>query len=312
MSAIQDPAIYGRVAVVMGGDGAERDVSLDGGRDVLAALQGQGVDAQAVDGAPALLRRIESGDFDRVFIMLHGRGGEDGTLQGALELLGLPYTGSGVLGSALAMDKVRTKRIWQTVGIPTAEYREVDADDTAESLAADIGLPLVVKPVHEGSTVGITRAGTLAELRDGLAEARRHDRAVMAERLIVGGEYTVGILDGTALPIINIVPASGFYDYHAKYLADSTEYRIPSGLDTAIETELKRLALNAFEAVGASGWGRVDLMLDADGNPRFLEVNTVPGMTSHSLLPKAAAAVGIDFAALVLRVLSTSLGEDRA
>jgi D-alanine-D-alanine ligase len=309
MSKSRDPADFGRVAVVMGGDGAEREVSLSGGRDVLAALQGQGIDAQAVDGAPALLRRIESGDFDRVFIMLHGRGGEDGSLQGALDLLGLPYTGSGVLGSALAMDKVRTKRVWQAVGVPTAEFRDVAAGDSAEALASDIGLPLVVKPVHEGSTVGITRAQNLEELRAGLAEARRHDRAVMVERLIIGGEYTVGVLDGEALPIIHIVPASGFYDYHAKYVADSTEYRIPSGLDPAIEAELKRIALNAFAAVGASGWGRVDLMIDRDGNPRFLEVNTVPGMTSHSLVPKAAAAVGLDFPALVRRVLETSMRE---
>jgi D-alanine-D-alanine ligase len=309
MSKSRDPAEFGRVAVVMGGDGAEREVSLSGGRDVLAALQGQGIDAQAVDGAPALLRRIESGDFDRVFIMLHGRGGEDGSLQGALDLLGLPYTGSGVLGSALAMDKVRTKRVWQAVGVPTAEFRDVAAGDSAEALASDIGLPLVVKPVHEGSTVGITRAQNLEELRAGLAEARRHDRAVMVERLIIGGEYTVGVLDGEALPIIHIVPASGFYDYHAKYVADSTEYRIPSGLDPAIEAELKRIALNAFAAVGASGWGRVDLMIDRDGNPRFLEVNTVPGMTSHSLVPKAAAAVGLDFPALVRRVLETSMRE---
>ncbi len=310
MNDAQDAAMFGRVAVVMGGNGAEREVSLDGGRDVLAALQGQGIDAQAVDGAPALLRRIENGAFDRVFIMLHGRGGEDGTLQGALDLLGLPYTGAGVLGSALAMDKVRTKQVWQAVGIPTAEFRSVRDDDSAESLAADIGLPLVVKPVHEGSTVGITRALTLDELRAGLEEARRHDREVMVERLIVGGEYTVGILDGEALPIIHIVPASGFYDYHAKYVADTTEYRVPSGLDAAIETELQRLALLAFDAVGVSGWGRVDLMIDEDGNPRFLEVNTVPGMTSHSLVPKAAAAAGIDFPELVRRVLATSLRED--
>jgi D-alanine-D-alanine ligase len=245
-----------------------------------------------------------------VFIMLHGRGGEDGTLQGALDLLGLPYTGSGVLGSALAMDKVRTKQLWQAVGVPTAEFRDVRRADSAESLAADIGLPLVVKPVHEGSTVGITRAHTLDELRAGLAEARRHDRAVMAERLISGGEYTVGILAGEPMPIIHIVPASGFYDYHAKYVADTTEYRIPSGLDAAIETELKRLALKAFDAVGAEGWGRVDLMMDSEGNPRFLEVNTVPGMTDHSLVPKAAAAMGVDFRNLVRRILATSLRED--
>jgi D-alanine-D-alanine ligase len=309
MSAARDPARFGRVAVVMGGTSAEREVSLDGGRDVLAALQASGVDAQAVDGAPALLRRIESGHFDRVFIMLHGRGGEDGSLQGALDLLGVPYTGSGVLGSALAMDKVRTKQLWQAVGVPTAEFRSVSEDTSAEALAADIGLPLVVKPVHEGSTVGISRARTLEELRAGLAEARRHDRAVMVERLISGGEYTVGILGREALPIIRVVPPGGFYDYHAKYHSDQTEYRIPSGLEPAVEAELRRLALLAFDAVGAHGWGRVDFMMDAEGNPRFLEVNTVPGMTSHSLVPKAAAAIGIDFAALVLRILETSLGE---
>lgn len=308
-----DPRIYGRVAVAMGGSGSEREVSRAGGSAVLAALRGMGVDAHAVEGASAVLRSALAGAFDRVFIMLHGRDGEDGRLQGALELIGLPYTGSGPLASALALDKLRAKRIWRDLGIPTADFQPVDAAEDAAAIAERFGLPCVVKPVHEGSTVGIGIARDVEGLRHALAEARRHDREVFVERLLRGGEYTVAILGRDALPVIRIVPASGFYDYHAKYRAEDTRYLIPSGLSPGEERRLASVALAAFEALGCRGWGRVDLMLDERREPFVLEVNTVPGMTDHSLVPKAAAAVGIPFSELVMRILDTSLepGEGR-
>lgn len=308
-----DPRVYGRVAVAMGGVGSEREVSLAGGAAVLAALRGLGIDAQAVEGAPAVMQGALAGAFDRVFIMLHGRDGEDGRLQGALELAGIAYTGSGPLASALALDKLRSKRIWRDLGIPTADFRPVaDAEDAA-AVAAEFGLPCVVKPVHEGSTVGIGIARDREELRHALANARRHDSEIFVERLLTGGEYTVGILGRMPLPAIRIVPASGFYDYHAKYHADDTRYLVPSGLPPAEERRLSAVALAAFDALGCRGWGRVDLMLDQRGEPFVLEVNTVPGMTDHSLVPKAAAALGIPFSELVTRILDTSrIGEEKA
>lgn len=300
-------ARYGRVGLVFGGTSSEREVSLQSGRNVLEALTRAGVSVEAFDGIPALLAAVDAGRVDRVFNILHGGHGEDGTLQGALDARGIPYTGSGVLGSALAMDKVRSKWIWQRLEIPTADFAVVEADTSAGELAELLALPLVVKPAAEGSTVGITLARDLPSLEAGLAMARKHPGAVLAERLIDGPEFTVGILGDRALPVIRIVPAGGFYDYQAKYVSDDTQYLIPCGLDADDEQWLQQMALEAFEAVGCRGWGRVDLMIDADGQPYVLEVNTAPGMTSHSLVPKAAAAVGLDSSALCLAILDASL-----
>lgn len=297
---------YGRVAVVMGGDSSERQVSLWSGEAVLAALQRQGVDATGVDGIPALLQALVRGEFDRVFVILHGPGGEDGVIQGALEALKVPYTGSGVLGSAIGMDKLRSKRIWSALGIPSAEFISVPSGWDAQRLLAEFGLPLVLKPSAEGSTFGVSLCRDLAQVERGLAEARRFPGEVLCERLIEGEEYTIALLGDRALPIIHVVPPDKFYDFEAKYLSDATQYLIPSGLDAVRESAYQALALRAFNALAASGWGRVDLIVDAQGQPWLLEINTNPGMTSHSLVPKAAAAVGIDFDTLCLAILDTS------
>ncbi len=306
---ITDPRAFGRVAVVMGGNSAERDVSLRSGAGVLNALRAKGIDAHPVDGIPALLDALRAGHYARVFNILHGRGGEDGVLQGALEALGVPYTGSGVLGSALGMDKIRTKQVWQTLGLPTAKYAVIDAlhPRSAQSIVDELGLPLIVKPSHEGSTVGIARAFTLAELEAGIDAARKHDGDILVEQFIEGDELTVSILDRQVLPSIRIVPAKGFYDYAAKYVTSDTQYICP-GADGESEAEMRRLALIAFDAVGCSGWGRIDYMRDRSGRPFLLEVNTAPGMTERSLVPKAAAQVGIDYPTLCWRILETSFG----
>ena len=307
---ITDPKAFGRVAVVMGGDSAEREVSLKSGTGVLGALRSRGIDAHGIDGIPALLDALRAGHFARVFNILHGRGGEDGVLQGALEALRVPYTGSGVLGSALGMDKIRTKQVWETLGLPTARYRVVDPLHTADvdAIIAAIGMPLIVKPSHEGSTVGISRAWQRDELISGIEAARCYDGEVLIEQLIEGDEFTVGILGRQALPSIRIVPAKGFYDYRAKYLADDTQYICP-GLEGAAETEMQKLALAAFDAVGCSGWGRVDFMRARDGRNVLLEVNTAPGMTDHSLVPKAAAMIGIDYPELCWRILEMTVAQ---
>lgn len=308
---LTDPRAFGAVAVVMGGTSAEREVSLNSGANVLEALRARGVDAHGVDGVPALLEGLRAGRYARVFNILHGRGGEDGTLQGALESLGVPYTGSGVLGSALSMDKVRTKQVWLALGLPTPRYASYRPGDDVREAIADLGLPVVVKPSHEGSSVGITRVRSPADLSAAIALAARYDGELVIEQLIEGGEYTVGILDGEALPSIRIVPPGEYYDYHAKYVSDDTQYLCP-GLEGEAEAQMRGLALRAFEATGASGWGRVDVMRDRQGDNWLLEVNTTPGMTSHSLVPKAARAVGIDFPGLCWRILETSLrGEGR-
>lgn len=302
---IADPKQFGRVAVVMGGSSAEREVSLDSGRNVLAALRARGVDAHGIDGIPALLDALRAGHFARVFNILHGRGGEDGVLQGALVSLGVPCTGSGVLGSALSMDKIRTKQVWSALGLPTPGYvRHRPGDDLGAAVVA-LGMPVVVKPSHEGSSVGITRVREAKDLNDAIALAARYDGELVIEQMILGEEYTVGVLQGEALPSIRIVPAGEFYDYHAKYVADDTQYVCP-GLDDAGEQAIRKLALAAFESAGCSGWGRVDVMRDKSGKFWLLEVNTAPGMTSHSLVPKAARAVGIDFEELCWRILETS------
>ncbi len=319
---ITDPRAFGRVAVVMGGRSAEREVSLDSGRNVLAALKARGVDAHAIDGIPALLDAVRAGHFARVFNILHGGGGENGELQGALQALGIPYTGSGVLGSALSMDKERAKRIWKSLGLPTPVFGVMAASDTSarsqarefaarmfKRINAEIGLPLIVKPVHEGSSVGITRVFSEADFPKAVELAARYDRDLLVEQLIEGDELTVAILGREVLPSIHIVPKGAYYDYNAKYIASDTQYLCP-GLQGDAEDELRALALRAFDALGCSGWGRVDVMRDRAGKNWLLEVNTAPGMTSHSLVPKAAAAVGIGYEELCWRVLETSFDSE--
>ncbi len=307
---MSDPQKYGRVAVVMGGTSRERQVSLWSGAAVLGALQAKGVNAFAVDGIPALLGQIQHRLVDRVFIILHGPGGEDGTLQGALDALNVPYTGSGVLGSALGMDKMRSKRIWQSLQLPTAEFHVVQASDSAESLVQSFGLPMVIKSNCEGSTFGITMARNIDEVAAGLATSRAIGGEIFAERLIEGDECTCAVLavDGklVAMPIIRIVPKDTFYDFDAKYLSDDTQYLIPSGLPTALEAQMQAHAIAAFVGIAASGWARIDFMVDAKHQAWLLEANTAPGMTSHSLVPKAAQHVGIDFETLCLHVLDSS------
>ncbi len=299
---------YGRVAVLLGGNSAERAVSLKSGAAVLEALQAAGIDARAVDPAAGdLCERLVAGRFARAFIALHGRGGEDGVIQGLLESIGLPYTGSGVLGSALAMDKLRSKQVWQAAGIPTPGWRILrDADDVAQQRAA-LPYPLIIKPAHEGSSIGISKVSGPEQLLAAWETAAACDGCVLAEQWISGGEYTAGVLDETALPLIKLETPHAFYDYAAKYQSDTTRYLLPCGLDSAREQQLQRLALEAFRVLGAHGWGRVDFMLDEHGQPWFIELNTVPGLTDHSLVPMAAGAAGIGFGALVLHILDSSL-----
>jgi D-alanine-D-alanine ligase len=294
----------------MGGDSSEREISLKSGAAVLEALQRRGVDAHGLDAGADVLKQLEEGDFNRAFIVLHGRGGEDGVIQGALERIGMPYTGSGVLGSALGMDKYRTKAIWRGLGLPTPE--SVLIEDAAGLEAAEaIGFPLMIKPSREGSSIGMAKVENADQLEQAWENARGFDASVLAERWIVGREYTASVLQGQALPLIRLETPNTFYDYEAKYLSDSTSYHCPCGLPEAQESELQRLCLRAFEAVGAEGWGRVDLMLDEAQRPWLIEVNTVPGMTDHSLVPMSARAAGIEFDELVLRILAASMQEER-
>jgi D-alanine-D-alanine ligase len=297
-------ATFGKVAVLSGGRSAEREVSLKSGASVLAALQRSGVDAHTFDPATRNLQALTDEGYDRVFIALHGRFGEDGTVQGALELLGLPYTGSGVLASALGMDKWRSKLIWQAGGLPVPDFMMLDEQHTAELVIQQLGLPLFVKPANEGSSVGISKVTSASGLHEAYLAALKYDKLVIAERFIGGGEYTVAILDGCALPVIKIEPANEFYDFDAKYLRDDTRYLCPSGLRVAAEHEMQQLALKAFTLIGGQGWGRVDFLMDTNGEPYVLEANTSPGMTDHSLVPMAAGFAGIGFDELVLRVLA--------
>lgn len=299
------PADFGKVAVLMGGTSAEREVSLKSGSAVLAALLRRGVNAFGLDAQDpaATLLRLKSEKFDRVFIALHGRGGEDGTLQGALELLGIPYTGSGVLGSALGMDKLRTKRMWQNLGLPTPPFAVLHDESEATRAVAELGLPLMVKPVHEGSSIGISKVKRAEDMITAYRDAAKHDAEVIAEKFITGKEHTAAILDRQTLPLIRLETPREFYDYQAKYIADDTQYHCPCGLAPDQETEFQQMALRAFDAIGASGWGRVDFFVDGAGNPWLIEVNTVPGMTDHSLVPMAARAAGIEFDELVWRIL---------
>ena len=292
---------FGKVAVLFGGKSGEREVSLKSGSAVLAALQRQGVNAEAFDPATRPLHDLEK--FDRAMISLHGRFGEDGAMQGALELLGIPYTGSGVMASAIGMDKWRTKMIWSAAGISTPAFELVNADSDFAAVEQRLGLPLFVKPANEGSSIGITKVKQVGDLKAAYELAAKSDPLVIAEQFVGGGEYTVGILGDQALPIVRIVPKNEFYDFEAKYLRDDTEYLCPCGLSADKEAQIQREALQAFNTIGCRGWGRVDFLMDADGNHYFLEINTSPGMTDHSLVPMAAKAAGISFDALVVRIL---------
>lgn len=293
-------AAFGKVAVVFGGTSAEREISLISGKAVLESLLRSGVDARAFDTADQELGALRG--FDRAFIVLHGRGGEDGTLQGALELMGVPYTGSGVMASALAMDKWRTKLVWQAAGIPITDYVLLDDKSDFDAVVRRLGLPLFVKPANEGSSIGITKVKRADELRAAYEAAVRYDRLVIAERFIDGAEIQFPVLDGQVLPSIRIEPATEFYDYDAKYFRDDTRYVCP-GMAAEQERKLHEPILRAFDVLGCRGWGRMDLMIDRAGNAYFLEMNTVPGMTSHSLMPMGAKAAGIGFDELVLRIL---------
>ena len=292
---------FGKVAVLFGGTSAEREVSLNSGSRVLAALQGQGIDAHAFDPATQGLDELKG--YDRAFIALHGRHGEDGTIQGALEVLHLPYTGSGVLASALAMDKFRTKLMWQAAGLAIPSYVLLTPDTDFAAVEARLGLPLFVKPAREGSSIGITKVRNSGELQAAYAAAAKYDPLVIAEKAITSGEYTVGIIGDQALPIIKIEPATDWYDYEAKYNRDDTRYLCPCGLPEKQEEMIRQESLAAFRILGGRGWGRVDFLMDNAGNHYFLEVNTAPGMTNHSLVPMAARVAGMDYPALVRRVL---------
>lgn len=292
---------FGKVAVLFGGKSGEREVSLKSGAAVLAALLRGGVDAHAFDPATRELSELKA--FDRVFIALHGRYGEDGTIQGALELMGIPYTGSGVMASSVGMDKWRTKLLWRAAGVVTPEFELVNADSDFAAIEQRLGLPLFVKPANEGSSIGISKVKAVGGLKAAYELAAKSDPLVIAEQFVGGGEYTVGILGDQVLPVIRIVPANEFYDYEAKYLRDDTQYLCPCGLDAALEEKIKAEALQAFRVVGGQGWGRVDFLMDEAGQHYFLEVNTSPGMTDHSLVPMGARAIGLSFDELVLKVL---------
>lgn len=296
----------GRVVVLMGGRSAERDVSLASGRAVLDALLRQGVDAIGFDPAERPLLELNTLKPDRAFIALHGRGGEDGMLQGALEWLGIPYTGSGVLGSALGMDKERTKHVWRSVGLPTPDSMLLGSHHDWQNVAERLGFPMVIKPVNEGSTLGLSIVHSAADLEQAWELSRRYDAQVMAERFIEGNEYTIAVLGDKVLPSIRVEAASGFYDYEAKYTRNDTLYHLPSGLSANDEAAIAELTRKAFDAAGARGWGRVDIMRDAEGQFWLLEINTSPGMTGHSLVPQAAAYQGIDFDTLVIHVAASA------
>lgn len=301
------PEAFGKTAVLMGGPSAEREVSLRSGAQVLENLQAAGVDAVAVDAGPDVLDRLRELKAERAFIVLHGPWGEDGVIQGAMETIGMPYTGSGVLGSALAMDKLRTKQIWQCLGLPVPAYAVIRDAGELPGVLERHPLPLFVKPGREGSSIGVTKVETPERLHEAYDTASRFGGPVLAETFIGGPEVTIALLGDRALPLIKLETPRTFYDYEAKYESDTTRYLCPSGLDEALESSLQSLALEAFSALDCTGWGRVDLMLDEQMNPYLLEVNTVPGMTDHSLVPMAARAAGLSFPELVVRILETSL-----
>ncbi len=297
---------FGKVAVLMGGRSAEREISLQSGQAVLDALRRSGVDAYSFDPAEQALEALLQQGFDRVFIALHGRFGEDGTIQGALEWLGVPYTGSGVMASALAMDKWRTKLIWQAIGIQSPRYALLQADSNFEEITEMLGLPLIVKPACEGSTIGLSKVHHAYDLAQAYQLAAQYDTLVLAEEFIPGNELTVAILGEIPLPVVKIEVSGELYDYHAKYLSNDTHYFCPSGLADELEVAIKNQALQAYKVLGCEGWGRVDLILNPQGQIYFLEANTSPGMTSHSLVPMAARTAGISFEDLVIKILALS------
>lgn len=307
LRSTREPQAFGRVAVLYGGKSAEREVSLKSGAAVLAALQAAGVDAFGIDVGDDLLVRLSNERIDRAFIVLHGRGGEDGSMQGLLECAGIPYTGSGILASALAMDKLRTKQVWQSLGLPTPRHAVLASEADCHAAAESLGFPLIVKPAHEGSSIGMAKVAGIAELIAAWRAASAYDSQVLVEQWIQGPEFTIATLRGAVLPPIGLGTPHTFYDYDAKYLANDTQYRIPCGLDSAKEHELKELSARACDAVGIKGWARVDVMQDSAGAFWLLEVNTVPGMTDHSLVPMAARAAGLDFQQLVLAILDASM-----
>jgi D-alanine-D-alanine ligase len=298
---------FGKVGVLLGGKSAEREVSLKSGTAVLNALQRAGVDAHAFDPATRTLGDLAMAEFDRVFIALHGRFGEDGCMQGALELMEIPYTGSGVMASAIGMDKWRTKLLWQAAGLPTPEYAVLAADTDFVAVEKQLGLPMFVKPAREGSSIGMTKVKEAGALKTAYELAAQYDDLVIAEKFVDGGEYTCAILGSQALPMIRLVPKNEYYDFEAKYLRDDTEYRCPCGLSPEQEAAIQAMSVKAFQLVGCRGWGRVDVMLDSRGKPYLLEINTSPGMTDHSLVPMAARGAGISFDELCVRILEQTL-----
>ena len=298
---------YGKVAVLMGGLSAEREISLQSGRAVLTALQEAGVDAYGVDVGEDVIHQLISGGYDRVFNMLHGRVGEDGVIQGALELLGLPYTGSGVLASALGMDKLRTKEVWIANGLPTPAYVIADKHTDADEVMDTLELPVIIKPLREGSSIGMSKVTAAEQLEPALKNAFQYDERALVEAWVEGSEYTAAILCDQSLPLIRLEAANDFYDYEAKYLSNETQYHCPCGLDDDSEYQIQELAQKAFEAVGAEGWGRVDMMRNERGEVYLIEINTLPGMTDHSLVPMAAKESGMDFGNLILKILDCSM-----
>jgi len=301
------PADFGRVAVLFGGKSAEREVSLKSGNAVLKALLDAGVNAFGIDVGDDFISRITAEKIDRAFIILHGRGGEDGSMQGLLECLGIPYTGSGILASALAMDKLRTKQVWHSLGIPTPRHAVLSCEADCISAAKELSFPLIVKPAHEGSSIGMAKVNSADELIVAWTDASKYDSQVLVEQWIHGPEFTIATLRDQVLPPIALGTPHTFYDYDAKYVSEDTQYRIPCGLDSDKEQELMELTAKACEAIGIAGWGRLDVMQDVDGQFWLLEVNTAPGMTDHSLVPMAAKAAGLDFQQLVLSILAASV-----
>lgn len=307
LHSVLDVKAFGRVAVLYGGKSAEREVSLKSGAAVIEALTSAGVDVVAIDVGDDLLERLQREKIDRAFIILHGRGGEDGSMQGLLECLGIPYTGSGILASALAMDKLRTKQVWQSLGIPTPRHAVLASEHDCVQASMELGFPLIVKPAHEGSSIGMAKVNSEQELIAAWKDAANYDSQVLVEQWIHGPEFTIAVLRGQVLPPIALGTPHSFYDYDAKYIANDTQYRIPCGLDSAKEQELIDLTARACDAVGIEGWGRLDVMQDEQGRFWLLEVNTAPGMTDHSLVPMAARAAGLDFQQLVLAILADSV-----
>ena len=300
-------AEFGKVAVLMGGVSAERAVSLKSGQAILDGLRRKGVDAHGVDASPENIGTLRAEGFDRAFIALHGRWGEDGVVQGALQAIGMPYTGSKVLGCALSMDKVRSKQVWQALGLPTAKYRVLKSEDDLAGLVEELGLPLFLKPAREGSSVGVGKVIAETELLEAYRSTAKIGDDVLAEQFIEGAELTCAVLKGKALPLIRLKTSNEFYDYQAKYESDDTQYLCPAGLDSELEEQIKAYALKAFDALDCDVWGRVDVMLNSNQEPLLLEVNTVPGMTSHSLVPMAANAIGLSFDELVVSILASTL-----